>query len=507
MKRLIVFLFLLSATVADAQHATIKGRIYCAQDNAPLAGVAVSDGEQVVVSDAGGRYFLPTSLRDSLVFISVPSGYKAPVEGVVPRFFARVCAANATVDFALNRLPDDTRWRVIVCNDIHLENRPQKQDVAQFRSGLAADMQRLEPLARTETCIVVLGDMTTDKWWYKTKFGLPEYLREMERVGLAAFHGIGNHDHDIRGGETDHSRAAAYRHLFGPTDYSFNLAGTHWVVMDNFISYGPLDEQGEADYREIRESFTPEQLGWLERDLSLIDNSTPVVFCTHAPFYRYAGVETLKEGCGADVIRLLSRFDDVLLLTGHTHLNYNVQVSPRMLEHNNISISGSAWNTAQVCGVNFTRDGTPAGYMQCDIAGGSIAWHYIPCGGNWRTGQFRSYDLNRIPAEYGGEDGSNAVLINIFNWDPAWEVSVRENGRVLRVDQVWTTDPLYSMAAVGSPLMRAPSLRPARTNHMFRVQTSASDTPLEIEITDRFGNTFRERMSRPKEMDRVTTYR
>lgn len=507
MKKLITLLFLLSYATAGAQRTTVTGRIYCARDNAPLAGVAVSDGEQVVLSDARGNYKLTGRLRDSLVFVSVPSGYKAPAKGVVPQFFARVSGKNPTADFALERLPDGTKWRVVVCNDIHLANRPEKGDIAQFRAGFAADMQRLEPLPGTETCIVALGDMTTDKWWYKNRFGLPEYLREMERIGLPVFHCMGNHDHDIRGGATDRSRAGAYRRLFGPTDYSFNPGGTHWVVTDNIDSYGPLDENGEADYRQIREKFTPEQLEWLKRDLAVVSKNTPVVFCTHAPLHRYTGVDALKEGCGREVVRLLSRFREVLILTGHTHLNYNVQVTPRMLEHNNVSTSGSAWETAGVCGVNLTRDGTPAGYLQCDIADGRISWHYVPCGGDRLTGQFRTYDLNRIPAEYGGEAGSNAVLLNIFNWDPAWKVSVRENGREIPVKRIWTTDPLYSKAAIGSPLMRAPSLRPIRSSHIFRAQTATPDAPIEIEVTDRFGNRFRERMERPKEMGEVKSYR
>lgn len=507
MKKILTLLLLLSLTAAGAQTTTVTGRICCTEDNAPLAGVTVSDGEQVVVSDAGGNYKLTGRLRDSLVFVSVPSGYKAPVKGVVPQFFARVSGPNPIANFALERLPAETKWRVIVCNDIHLENQSKKQDIAQFRAGFAADMQQLEPQPGTETCIVVLGDMTTDKWWYKNQFGLPEYLREMERIGLPAFHMMGNHDHDLRGGPTDRSRAGAFRRLFGPTDYSFNLSGTHWVVMDNFISYGPLDENGEADYREIRESFTPEQLEWLRRDLATVNSKTPVVFCTHAPFYHYTDLDTRKEGCGRKIVRLLSRFKSVLVLTGHTHLNYNVQITPRMLEHNNISTSGSAWNTAEVCGINFSRDGTPAGYLQCDIAGAEIAWHYVPCGGDWRTGQFRTYDLNCIPAEYGGQAASNAVLLNIFNWDPAWQVSVRENGREIPVKQVWTTDPLYAKAAIGSTLMRAPSLRPVCSPHIFRAEASTPDAPLEIEVTDHFGNVFRERMERPKEMTDVKSYR
>lgn len=507
MKKLLTLLFLLSLATAGAQRTTVTGRITRSGDNAPLAGVAVSDGEQVVITDSRGCYELTGRLRDSLVFISVPSGYKVPTEGVVPKFYARIQGKNPTADFVLDRLPDGTKWRVVVCNDIHLANRPRKGDIAQFRAGFAADMQRLEPLPGTETCIVVLGDMTTDKWWYRNRYGLPEYLREMERIGLPVFHCMGNHDHDIRGGTSDRFRAGAYRRLFGPTDYSFNLGGTHWVVMDNIVSYGPLDENGEADYRQIREEITPEQLEWLERDLETVNRHTPVVFCTHAPFYRYTGVDSLREGCGREVVRLLSRFREVLVLTGHTHLNYNVQITPRMLEHNNVSAAGSAWETAGVCGINLTRDGTPGGYLQCDIGGATISWHYIPCGGDWRTGQFRTYDLNRIPAGYGGEAGSNAVLLNIFNWDPAWKVSVRENGREIPVKRIMTADPLYAKAAIGSTLMRAPSLRPVRSPHLFRAQAATPDAALEIEVTDRFGNLFRETMERPKEMNEVKSYR
>ena len=61
-------------------------------------------------------------------------------------------------------------------------------------------------------------------------------------------------------------------------------------------------------------------------------------------------------------------------------------------------------------------------------------------------------------------------------------------------------DPLYSLIADGViPEEAANAFTPSyKATHMFRIKTSAADTPLEITVRDRFGRTWREVMERPK---------
>ena len=47
--------------VVDKAGATVKGIVYAGDE--PLRGVAVSDGAEIVFTDAEGRYWLPTDKR------------------------------------------------------------------------------------------------------------------------------------------------------------------------------------------------------------------------------------------------------------------------------------------------------------------------------------------------------------------------------------------------------------------------------------------------------------
>lgn len=72
-----------------------------------------------------------------------------------------------------------------------------------------------------------------------------------------------------------------YRRVIGPNYYSFNLGQFHFVVLDDIVY------TGVNTYNTYVEDV---QLAWLERDLSYIDASTPIVVLTHAPLFRYTGM-------------------------------------------------------------------------------------------------------------------------------------------------------------------------------------------------------------------------
>jgi hypothetical protein len=93
-------------------------------------------------------------------------------------------------------------------------------------------------------------------------------------------------------------------------------------------------------------------------------------------------------------------------------------------------------------------------------------------------------------------DKGNYVYINVWNYDPKWEISVTENGTSLKVERVSAKDPLHLIAYNGqSP---TGGFGTSVTKHLFRVQASSATSTLEIKVTDRFGNVYTESMKRPK---------
>lgn len=138
------------------------------------------------------------------------------------------------------------------------------------------------------------------------------------------------------------------------------------------------------------------------------------------------------------------------------------------------------------------------GYTIYRFNGKQMTRHYKATGRDADECQFIVYDLNTVPAAYGGNAGSNQLLVNVYNWDPAWTVKVRENGTEIPVVQSWRSDPLYSLAAEGVTGLSSAFLPGTGVPHMFVATASAPDSSVEAEVTDGAGNKWTQTVVRPK---------
>ena len=201
------------------------------------------------------------------------------------------------------------------------------------------------------------------------------------------------------------------------------------------------------------------------------------------------------------IMPLLARFDDIRFLTGHNHRFINIPLTDRIFQHTLVSASAVSWKINGPESRLVSEDGSPGGYLILRYRGGRADWQFKPNGYRADRNQFRVYDLNRVPEEFGGQPGSNRCLINVYNWDERWTVRVRENGRDLKVEQVWAKDPLYILIRRDALPTRPTAFRAVANPHMFAVEASAPDTPLEVTVTDRFGRKYRQTVERPKRFD------
>ncbi|MDE6623598.1 MAG: calcineurin-like phosphoesterase family protein [Alistipes sp.] len=482
-------------------ETSVVGTVRC--NGVPVSGVVVSDGEQVTSTDENGAYELMSWKRLGYVFISVPGGYEVAADGLIPRFFARLDGRDEeVVDFELRRADNDD-FTLYVMNDIHLTNTVAQQDIKQFREMFVPDFGRTLAEATGKVYATVLGDMTTDTRWYKNNFALPEYLDEMARVPgmIPIWHVMGNHDNDIRctgASEVwDMLAVETYRRVIGPNYYSFNLGQVHFVVLDDIVY------TGANAYKTYVEDT---QLAWLEKDLAYVDPSTPVIVMTHAPLYRCTGLVNgepafAKGFANPDQVDWLlekfAKFERVHFLTAHTHKNYYCKISDRFTEHNNVSVSGPSWQLYGPENQHLSADGTPGGYAIYTFRGKEFSRKYKALGREIDDCQFIVYDLNTVTPKFGGKPGSNELLLNVYNWDPDWRISVRENGRELPVAMSWQSDPLYSQIADGREDLSS-AFVPVPLPHLFVATASAADSTVEVECTDSYGNTWKQTVTRPK---------
>lgn len=500
----------LAIRMAAAQDYNVVGTVLC--DGKPVAGAVVSDGEQIAVTDAAGAYGLCSSKQCGYVFLSIPTGYEVKADGVIPRHFVPLKGEPVDrADFELVKTEND-RYTLFVLNDIHLTNTVAQQDIRQFREKFVPDSREILRTTLGKQYALTLGDMTTDSRWYRNNFGLPEYLKEMERIpAIPIFHSMGNHDNDPKGSHTpeawDSVAVKTYRRVIGPNYYSFNLGKVHYVMLDNIVYLGPRKMENGKTRWDFKVYVDETQLGWLEQDLSQVKKSTPLIVCMHAPLF---GCKALKDGRArltkkftekgtADkFLEKLNGFKKVYLLTGHTHVNRHYVYSKQLAEHNNIAVAASSWKLYGEGRRHMAKDGTLGGYAIYHVDGKKISWSYKALGLPVDSCQFRVYDMNTVPKQYGGKPGSNEVWINVFNYDPEWKITVREKGRRLPVERISDYDPLYRCVSEGEIPEKGTAFSPARTEHLFRVTTAEADSSLEIVVQDGFSHSWRQTVMRPK---------
>lgn len=506
--------------IPDVTGMTVKGIVL--SDGEGVEGVVVSDGYEVTKTNIDGIYYLPSEKKNKYVFISVPGNYEVSYSNNLPVFFKRLDGGTSVEqkDFSLTKT-DNTKHVVIAMADWHLRNT--NNDIAQYTNGILPDINATISSYKSKGVKVyglTLGDLAQDSYWYSNKFALPEYLEHMNKVNCPIFNVMGNHDKDPYS-TNDWDASQPFKDLIAPNYYSFNLGKVHYVVLDD------TEVMNSYKYNSYISDF---QLEWLKKDLAMIkDKDTPIVIGMHIQLYKYPALNAdgsqrnqLHVSNGNDLITLLQDFNDVHVLSGHTHTNYTVEESPKLMEHNTAAICATWWHTGMD---DFARnhicpDGSPGGYGVYEFDGKDIKWYYKSMGYE-KEYQFRTYDLNTIHitakkyapkasnetmakyAEiYSRPSSNNTVLINVWNYDSKWEVEVKENGVLLDVERIVAKDPLYIISFDAHKINKgeSPDGITGKVPHFFRVKASNPTSTLDIKVTDRFGNIFSETMERPKEL-------
>lgn len=499
-----------------------------------VENVVVSDGAEVTVTNEKGIYQLKSAKKWGYVFISVPSGYEVPSVGVLPQFH-RALKNSADVveraDFKLEKVDGQDSYKIFMLGDMHLANRTgDLGQFAQFTSDLTDYMTRHKG---EKMYALTLGDMTWDLYWYSNSYYFPQYLNTINSQikNLQIFHTMGNHDNDFQT-RSDYDAAVKYVDQICPTYYSFNIGKVHYVVMDD-IDCSSYDGTESRNYVK---SLSAEQLDWLAKDLSHVAKTTPVVVAMHAQVF-YPTTSGFKiDHDQVNTLRLFDILDGytVRFVTGHTHKLFNVTPDAPIVdghnfrEYNSGSVCASWWWSGNLTpGIHIGTDGTPGGYGIWDVAGTDFQCLYKSTG--WpEEYQFRSYDLNNVhfsmadvplmPSDISAsvknaymqyvnaypQNNDNEVLINIWNWNSDWTLSVvDENRKTLPYTEVWAYDPLHIAALSvkrfnNAGLKSTPSFITDKFTHFFKVKADDADTDLVITVKDEFGNEWTENMQRPK---------
>lgn len=430
----------------------ISGYVRCNQQG--VAGVAVSDGVNVVKTDDKGYYSLTSDLASAdFVRISIPSGYEVDTDGILPRFYAAIDPAatkEQQFDFNLTAV-DNERHLLLVMADMHISGRKPgyPNDAGTVVAELDAKqcLESYTPALKSYAASagegyrvygLNLGDMTHSEYWYSKGYSFPEYLETMKGVDFPVFHAIGNHDYCHK--VNDDTADAQYKEALGPTYYSFNLGRVHYIVLDNMVY------SGSNTYRTLLDD---RQMAWLAKDLAAMDASVgSIVVAMHVPT-----VNALKSDGGYG--RRMENFDEfyalfagyeLMVLTGDWHSSHSVCISDKVTEYIHPAVCGTWWYKL------LCNDGSPAAFTAYAINGTSVNRRIVPFGADYSQERYRVYNkgvtTNTGTAGPGSSDaagGTPAVLVNMWEMRPDWTFTCYENGQQTsgNLTRVSRYDPIH----------------------------------------------------------------
>lgn len=433
------------------RSGTLTGTV--SADGRGIANAVISDGFSVVKTDANGKYSINTHDKAQFVFLSTPAGYDFKVDGNIARQYESLGARNE-YNFKLKKLNrNDDNHRFIIWADPQVKN---KKDVAQMMETSVPDVQQLVREMGSNTLVhgICVGDIVWDN--------LPlyeDYNLAVAKMGIPFFQALGNHDMDYRMGG-DETSDKTFKEYFGPTYYSFNRGKAHYIVLDDVRYLGKE--------REYDGYISEEQLAWMEKDLALVPKDSLVIINLHIPVH-----SAVKNN--ADFYKILEKFTNAHIMSGHTHYNKNV-IQNGIFEHNHGTVCG-AWWTGDICG-----DGAPRGYGVYEVKGTKLKWYYKSTGLSAK--HQLSIDIENLTNQ-------KRIIANVWNYDPEWKVECFLDGKSVVMEKQIGFDPEAVRLYLGDKLPASrPFAEPSRTDHLFMVHCEPSVKTVKVVVTDRFGEKY-----------------
>lgn len=300
-----------------------------------VAAVAVSDGTRVALTDETGRYRLETPESAALVWVSVPRDHASSGP------FWHATEGQAGGDFGLAPQKQTDDFTFLHLTDTHIG----RADLLKaFAGHLTTFPITLSFAVNTGDLVSGVDVVTPDK----ASAQYDAYLDAAATFRLPLYNLPGNHEHvafNVAGSDANHPfyGKRLYRKRVGPTYYSWDWAGVHFVALD-----------GTA--LPYQERLGTSQLAWLSADLQVQPADKPLVVFCHQSLPTLRDAKELAEALQGR--RVLGAF------CGHLHRTFTTRLGEIPVYHSG-AMSGAWWSGPNI-------DGTPQGFRLVQIKGGRL---------------------------------------------------------------------------------------------------------------------------------------
>lgn len=473
---------------------------------AGIAGVPVSNGKEVVLTDSEGRYTLPVG-NDNILFVIKPSGYQVTInEDNQPRFYY-IHKPNgspplqykgsdptgplpASVDFPLVPAEESEEFTALIFGDPQPLNL---EELDYFYRGIVKEVEGI----RDVRFGLSLGDIVWDDLSLH-----PHYIQVIRKVGIPWYNLMGNHDMNYDA-PADSLSDEAFERSFGPANYAFNYGQAHFIVLDDILYPDPRDGQGYWG------GFRPDQLDFVKNNLQFVDKNKLIVLAFHIPLHN-PGVGFRPED-RQQLFDLLKDYPNVLALSAHTHIqrqDFYTEADgwkgSRPFHEYNVGTPCGNWHSGEFTSKGVPEstmaDGTPRGYAFLRIRGNQYVIDYKAAEKPLEH-QIRIYAPKVVPAAsrrsggtlyanfyMGHKESKVEYRIGNGEWKPMTH-SVEADPYFLHLHHRW--DHAESLMAGRRPG------GPTNSTHLWKVSIPGNlpEGPhtIEVRATDMFGRTFTEK--------------
>ncbi|MFP6584798.1 MAG: calcineurin-like phosphoesterase family protein [Candidatus Hydrogenedentota bacterium] len=463
-----------------------------------LAGVAVSNGVDVVQTDLKGRYEIPVT-EDTIVFVVKPSGWRTPQSDTgisrfyynhkpagSPRLEAKYPTIEPTgklprhIDFPLYPQKEPDTFKMIAFGDTQPRNQQEvdyiAHDVVQELVGFEAAFG------------ITLGDVVFNN------LSLYKPLEQLlATIGVPWYNVHGNHDLNLKSPD-DANSDETWEYYYGPSYYSFDYGQVHFVNLDD------IAWNGEGYHGELGAN----QLAFLKNDLALVPKDKLVVLMMHIPLTSIDDKEAVYD--------ILDGHPNNFSISAHWHRQAHYFVDEEggwkgEGEHHHLvhaTVCGSWWSgVVDENGIPHATmaDGAPNGYSIVTFSGSDYSIRFKA------ARRSADHQMNiYAPEVIQSADASNTQIVaNVFAGSERSTVEMRlgESGDWTKMVLTPMADPYYAKMKALEPLMPKEAGRTlpntANSTHIWTANLSGTPPPglhlIHVRTTDMFGQTYTDQRS------------